>query len=333
VRQITIGGSARAFLPQGASGPYGDFRSQPVRPLKRLLIAAALLASAGFALALTPMSTLQRFLIWGWSFDLEEAVAYGPLERQKLDIYTPADGTPKATIVFFYGGSWKSGTRSLYRFLGDALTSRGYQLVVPDYRLWPEAGYPAFLEDSAKAVAWVKANIAARGSSPDRVFLMGHSAGGYNAAMLALAPDLIQAEGADPARFLGVVPLAAPLSFKPLEWESTREIFAASAEDPDSARPIKRVRADAPAFLLIHGTGDKTVGDHNSRNMAAALGEAGGRAEIRLYEGAGHLTPVTCFAWGLRWQAPCLDDVTRFFETRLAAQGVPARTDAAAAAH
>jgi acetyl esterase/lipase len=276
------------------------------------------------------MSTLQRLLIWGWGFGLEEEIAYGPLDRQKLDIYTPADGKPKATVVFFYGGSWTSGTRSLYRFLGEALTGRGYQLVVPDYRLWPEAGYPAFLEDSAKAVAWVKANIAARGGSPDRVFLMGHSAGGYNAAMLALAPELMKAERGGAMQLLGVVPLAAPLSFKPLEWDSTREIFAASATDPDAARPIKRAHGEAPPFLLVHGTGDKTVGDHNSKNMAAALSDAGARSQVVLYEGAGHLTPVTCFAWGLRWQAPCLDDVTRFFELRLSDAASERRHETAA---
>src|SRR5258708_34670486 len=102
-------------------------------------------------------------------------IAYGALDRQKLDIYLPKDRKPRAVIVFFYGGGWKRGDRKLYRLLGGALTGRGYALVVPDYRVFPEARFPAFVEDAALAMKWARANAPMFGDAP--LFVMGHSAG------------------------------------------------------------------------------------------------------------------------------------------------------------
>ena len=132
-------------------------------------------------------------------------LTYGDGERQKLDLYLPLqrdNATP--VVVFFYGGSWKSGERRNYRFVGEALASRGIVTVVPDYRLYPEIRYPAFLQDSAAAVAWVKRQIAAYGGDPSRVFLAGHSAGAYNAAMLAVDPQYLNAAIGGSAGICGV---------------------------------------------------------------------------------------------------------------------------------
>ena len=88
------------------------------------------------------MSLAQRVLIWGHGFGLERDVAYGPEPRHRLDIYTPRGRAPEATVLFFYGGTWKSGTKALYRFLGEALTRRGFQAVIADYRLYPAVRFP-----------------------------------------------------------------------------------------------------------------------------------------------------------------------------------------------
>ncbi len=285
----------------------------------RLALAAGLavvLLAAGCAAM--PVSTLQKTLIWGVGFSAVEDVAYGSDPRQRLDVYTPRGEPPKATVLFLYGGSWRTGSKDLYRFLGQALASRGIQTVVADYRLYPQARYPEFVEDGALAAAWVAANIRAYGGDPSRLFVMGHSAGGYNAAMLGVAPEFLAARGLSPASLRGVVALAAPLTFDPAEWESTRDVFGLKPGETAAARPIKRARADAPPFLLLHGTGDRTVGDHNSRNFAAAMNAAGADARAILYEGTDHLGVVTCFVWGLRWRAPCLDDVDAFVTAHLA---------------
>lgn len=265
------------------------------------------------------MSLLQRALIWETGFTAVHDLAYGPEPRQKLDIYTPRGAPPRASIVFLYGGSWTSGSRALYRFLGQALAGRGYQAVIPDYRLAPDHVYPAFVEDTARVFAWVKGHIGSYGGDPARVILMGHSAGAYNATMIAIDPAWLKPHGLKPGDALGVLALAGPLSFNPLKTDSTRAIFEGAGEI-DRARPIKLAAtgaASAPPFLLLHGTADTTVGDHNSRNFADAVNAAGGRASVKLYAGAGHLTVVTCFAWPLRWKASCLDDTDAFFTSLL----------------
>jgi len=265
------------------------------------------------------MSTGQRLLIWGTDFTLRSAIPYGSDPRQKLDIYTPSRQPVRATVLFLYGGSWKSGARDLYRFLGQAMASRGYQLAVADYRLYPQVRYPAFVADAAAAFAWVKGNIARYGGRPDTVALMGHSAGAYNATMLAIDPSWLAPYGLKPGDVLALVALAGPLSFNPAETDSTRDIFAGTP-DISTARPIKLAAAggsSAPPMLFIHGAADTTVGAHNSQNMARAITDAGGSAELKLYQDAGHLGVITCFAWPLRWRAPCLNDVDQFLTARL----------------
>ncbi|MEO8081219.1 MAG: alpha/beta hydrolase, partial [Caldimonas sp.] len=152
---------------------------------------AGLVAVALCALALAACSpvgalnALARTDTYGLSAD----VAYGSLPRQQLDIYTPASAAPAEgwpVVVFFYGGNWTDGERADYRFVGEALAERGVLTLVADYRLYPEATYPAFLEDCALAMAYGLDHAKALGGDPKRIFVMGHSAGGYNAAMLAL---------------------------------------------------------------------------------------------------------------------------------------------------
>ena len=285
----------------------------------RLGLAAALVGSLFLAACTGSMSLIQRALIWETGFSAVRDVAYGGDPRQKLDIYTPRGAPPQATVMFVYGGSWTSGSRTLYRFLGQALAGRGYQTVIPDYRLAPAHAYPDFVEDTARAFAWVKSNIAAHGGDPARVFLMGHSAGAYNVTMIAIDPVWLAPHGLTPRDALGVLALAGPLTFNPLNTASTQPIFAPAA-DIERARPVKLAAAgaaSAPPFLLVHGAADRTVGVHNSENFAAALTAAGGTALLKTYPGAGHLTVVTCFAWPLRWRAPCLDDADAFIASRL----------------
>lgn len=283
------------------------------RPLTALLIVFALSGCS------SSMTFFQRALIWGTDFTVSRDIAYGPEARQTLDIYTPRRGAPRATVLFLYGGSWTSGAKALYRFMGQALTGRGYQVVVADYRLSPGVAYPAFVEDTAQAFAWVKRNIAAHGGDPSRVMLMGHSAGAYNVTMIAIDPRWLAPHGLTPADAMGVLALAGPLSFNPLKSDSTRPIFE-SALDIEAARPIKLAAtgaAGAPPFLLMHGDADTTVGDHNSKNFADAVNAGGGIAAVKIYPGAGHLSVVTCFAWPLRWRAPCLNDADAFFTSLL----------------
>ena len=88
-------------------------------------------------------------------YKLEPDVAYGIHRRQKLDIYEPLiEENKEIIIMFIYGGSWRSGERSNYRFIAQRFVSQGYTTIVPDYRLYPEVQFPAFVDDIAKAVSY-----------------------------------------------------------------------------------------------------------------------------------------------------------------------------------
>ena len=138
--------------------------------LKRTLIAvAAGVAILGGLAACSPLGTLNA-LSPGSALRTSAAVPYGSNPRHKLDIYTPEKAAANApVVVFFMGGNWVKGERDDFAFVGRALASRGYVVVIPDYRLYPEVKYPDFLDDSAQAVAWTAREIAGFGGDPKRL--------------------------------------------------------------------------------------------------------------------------------------------------------------------
>jgi acetyl esterase/lipase len=242
---------------------------------------------------------------------LARGEAYGAHPRQRLDIYAPrklAAGARVPVIVWFYGGSWSSGDRQGYAFAGRALASRGFVVAVPDYRLVPEVRYPAFLEDSAAAVKWLRANVARHGGDPDRLVLAGHSAGAYNAAMLALDPRWL---GADRGAVRGLVGLAGPYDFLPLDVAATRNAFGHVADLPDT-QPVNHAGAGDPPALLVAGANDTLVRPRQTALLAQRLNAAGVRAETRLYPGVGHVGVMTALSRPLRGKAPVLQDVADF---------------------
>lgn len=243
-----------------------------------------------------------------------EGVAYGDGPRRRLDIYRP-DGAagPLATVVFFYGGSWKWGDRGDYVFAGEALASRGYLAVVPDYRLYPKVRFPGFVEDGAKAVAWVKAHIAEYGGDPDRIYLAGHSAGGHIALMLALDERFLAAEGVSAADIRGTVALAAPAAFDPLKYASVRAVFA-QMSDPGQARPIVFVDGGEPPLLLLHGLDDDTVFPSNSAELAERVREKGGTVRHVTYPDLGHIGIVVELSAAFRGDAGPLADIAAFID-------------------
>jgi alpha-beta hydrolase superfamily lysophospholipase len=124
-------------------------------------------------------------------FRAESGLAYGNAPRQKLDVYVPTTDAPPAAshgrpvVVFFHGGSWQTGSRSSYLFVGAALASRGFVAVLPDYRTWPDTAFPGFVDDAATAVRWARDHAAEFGGDSSRIFLMGHSAGAHIVMLLA----------------------------------------------------------------------------------------------------------------------------------------------------
>lgn len=213
----------------------------------------ALLAALVAALALvacSPITALNALAPAGTHTRTAD-VAYGDGPRQKLDIYRPAQPAPTGgwpVVVFFYGGSWNSGARSDYAFVGEALAARGILTLVADYRLYPEVRYPDFLRDSAAALAWGLEHASPLGGNPRRVFVMGHSAGAYNAAMLALDARWLQGNPAgahQPAELAGFIGLAGPYDFLPMTNEDTQPVFF-HPNYPAGSQPVSHVSRTAP---------------------------------------------------------------------------------------
>ncbi len=239
-------------------------------------------------------------------------IAYGPHPRQRLDVYAPSgDDRGRPVVVVFYGGSWNSGSKRDYAFLGAALASRGLIAVIADYRLVPEVRFPAFLDDGALAVVWARQHARSFGGDAERLFLLGHSAGAYNAVMLALDARYLQKAGAPVSAIKGVVGLAGPYDFLPLDIDVTRAAFA-NAEDLALTQPINLVTSRAPRMLLATGAGDTTVYPRNSIRLAARLKESGVPATLRSYPGIGHIGILLALSLPFRGNAPVLDDIARF---------------------
>jgi acetyl esterase/lipase len=289
-----------------------------MRTRRLALVVAVVVAAAGGllvvreALAGATVASLYNGLVADRGVAVETGVAYGPLARDRLDIYRPASGDKGGPIaMFIYGGGWRSGERATYGFVGAAFASRGITTVIADYRLFPEVKFPAFVEDAARAYAWVSANLASGAGKRRPIVLVGHSAGAYIAAMLALDERHLAAAGVT-ERPAGLIGLAGPYAFDPTTYPTTTEIFAPAAASADSARPAALARRGAPRTLLMHGLSDETVQLYNTRDLAAALQAVATDVRKIEYAGVGHMGLVLAISRPLRWRAPVLKEAVAF---------------------
>lgn len=257
--------------------------------------------------ALTPSST----------FSKTGAVAYAAdgNPRQQLDVYQPVGSAfaskAQPVVVFFYGGAWQEGSRADYLFVAEALAERGYVVVLPDYRVYPEVKYPDFLHDAAAAVAWTAANVDRYGGDRTRIFLMGHSAGAHIAAMLALDNVYLSAQKMPRSSLKGLIGLAGPYDFLPLTEPNVIALFAS---EPNLAltQPIHYVSAVTLPVLLMHGDEDLRVYPKNSINFARELRAVGAKVEFDLLPGVSHTGIIAKFTRVLRGDGKVVDRVDRF---------------------
>jgi len=239
-------------------------------------------------------------------------LAYAPGDRHGVDVHAPEGARDAPTVMFLYGGSWESGERGMYRFLGASLARAGVVCIVPDYRVYPEVRFPDFMHDAARALAWARAHAAEHGGTPDRLMLMGHSAGAQMATLLALDPEYLQAEGLEPQTALrGVVGLSGPYDFLPLRSPTLQAIFGPERDWPAS-QPINFATPGAPRMLLATGADDSTVLPRNTQRLAARLRDTGNAVQTIAYPGIGHQEIIGAFEPTLRFLAPVREDVLRF---------------------
>ena len=242
-------------------------------------------------------------------------VAFGPDPRHRLDVYAPRRAGPGAAPVamFIYGGSWDSGRRQDYNWVGRALAARGFVTVIADYRLHPAARYPDFIEDGALAVRWAVDHAGAFGGDPSRIVLVGHSAGAYNAAMLALDSRYLKAAGVDPARIKAFAGLSGPYDFLPLTDPIAIRTFG-EARDLPATQPTAFARSDAPAAFLATGEKDTYVFPRNTVALGKALRGVGAAVEERHYPELTHISMVLSLSRPLRGRATVFDEMIAFLK-------------------
>jgi acetyl esterase/lipase len=237
-------------------------------------------------------------------------LAYGTDPRQRLDVYMPRKAANRPVVIFWYGGSWQQGNKSNYRFVGNALAKLGFVAVLPDYRLYPQVKFPLFDEDGARAVAWVEQHVQDFGGDPQRIVLMGHSAGGHTAAFLAFNHAFMERFGAQPKDIVGLIGLSGPYVLVP-DSDALRAAFAAPFSEKDW-QPIRFVDSHAPPTLLLHGLADKEVLPRETIELHDALIREHVRVEMHLFPHRGHDDTIAPFALLARWRAPVVKEVAAF---------------------
>jgi acetyl esterase/lipase len=271
-------------------------------------------------------------------------VAYGDKGRQLLDVYVPrgvmdavakpagarpgekqagaATGAPSAgrpVVVFWHGGYWSFGDKADYKFVGAVLAEHGFVTVLPDYRLYPNARFPDFVDDGARALAWVEQHIAEFGGDPHRIVLMGHSAGAHIAALVAYDDALVRKAGADPRGVVAFVGLSGPYVLEP-NSERLNSIFTAPYT-PSDWQPIRFVTDHSPPTLIAHGRDDQVVAVAQAEKLRDALQEKGVRVEAHFFDGKGHADTVASFSAVARGRTPALAETLAFIESVTAQSG------------
>jgi acetyl esterase/lipase len=198
-------------------------------------------------------------------------------QRCKLDLYLPASGRNFATLVWFHGGALKAGSKDGGETpkIARALAGDGIAVASVNYRLSPKATYPAYVEDSAAAVAWVRAHIAEHGGDPAKVFISGHSAGGYLALMLALDARWLQPHGLTPDSFAGYIPVSGQV----MTHYTVREERGIGKETiiADEAAPVHYCRKDTPPMLVLAADHDMAARAEENEYLVATLKGAGNK--------------------------------------------------------
>lgn len=281
---------------------------------------AALIVVAATVCACSALDVVNALVPTG-AYTASANLEFGTDPRQKLDVFQPRlpadkpvarDGYP--VVVFFHGGTWVRGERSDYKFIGEALASHGILTIIASYRLYPQIRYPDFLTDCAQAVAWAQREAARYGGNSRRLYVMGHSSGAYNAAMLALDTRWLAAAGIAPKALAGWIGLAGPYDFLPVTDVDAQPVFN-HPDYPADSQPIDFVSKSAPRTFLGAAATDELVNpERNTKQLAEKLRVAGVPVTLRIYDKASHYTLIGAFARPLRGLEPVLSDVVEFVQ-------------------
>ena len=311
--------------PAAPPPPRSPPPSPPQRDRLRLGLGTAALGALTTLLQACSPLNLVNVTSLGGAGERRTGISFGPLPRHQLDVYRPSGPVPPQgwpTVLFIYGGTWNRGERADYRFVGEALASEGLFTVIADYRLYPEVRWPDFLYDGALALRWV-IDRGHKEDSPDglpidsaKIYVMGHSAGAYNAAMLALDPRWLAPHGLAPTKLAGWIGLAGPYDFLPVTEPDAKPVFF-HPNYPAGTQPIELATAGAPRTFLGAARNDPLVNPTRSTvGLGTKLQALGVPTIVQVYDRVDHFTLIGSLARPLRWMAPVLKDVSRFVRTQ-----------------
>lgn len=214
-----------------------------------------------------------------------------------LDLYLPKDKRDFATIVWFHGGGLKGGHRNSGAAFARRFTAEGFGVVLVGYRFSPKVKCPVYLEDAAASVAWTHSNIAKYKGNPNKIFISGHSAGGYLAAMLGLDNRWLDKHKIPLSKIAGLMPVAGQM----ITHSTIREERGIRAAAPliDDFAPCHHVRADAPPFLCLAAANDLPARAEENIYFTAAMKAAGHKnIECPIVPGRNHGSIAGKFAEG-----------------------------------
>ncbi|WZU47998.1 alpha/beta hydrolase [Stieleria varia] len=200
-------------------------------------------------------------------------------ERCRLDVYHPTDKTGYPTVVWFHGGGLTGGNRSVPKALQD----KGIAVVAVNYRLSPKVTSPTYVQDAAAAVAWTIQNISTYGGDPDKVFVSGHSAGGYLTSMVGLDKRYLAEHDIDADRLAGLI----PYSGHTITHFTVRSERGIDGKQPivDEMAPLYHVRPDAPPILLITGNRElEMLGRYEENAYLWRMLKVAGHKDVELME-------------------------------------------------
>ncbi len=246
-------------------------------------------------------------------------IVYGDGAREQYDVYRPVgdDGEllsgPLPVVIFVHGGSWETGDKDSYRWVGQGIADEGFIAVLPNYGLMPERRFPGFVSDAADAVAHARTRLAEWGGDSTRVVLMGHSAGAHIAALIAYDARYLAEHDLTPRIFSGFVGLSGPYDFV-FDTELLQRTFAGTPEEERNALPVNFVTPQSPRTLLVMGRDDSTVKPRNTHLLAARLDEVGVPFDTLWVDGT-HSVSVGAFARHKRGDSEIVQRIREFVLT------------------
>ena len=211
--------------------------------------------------------------------------------RHKLDLFVPVGRKDFPILIYVHGGAWKSGNKNLYVALGRAFARHGIGVAVINYRLSPKVKHPAHAEDVAKAFAWVHANVEKYGGDAAQITLMGHSAGGHLAALLATDPAYLKAEKLDTTQIRAVISVSGVYQIEP-NGDLYLPAFGTDAELCKKASPMTHIGSKLPPFLIAYAEHDYETFDRMAIDFHTALEKAQVSSSLLKLANRNHISEI-----------------------------------------